>query len=174
MAEKRLRYAFIGDAKSLVNATRKSDSALGKLTRSVGKIGISAAKGFAVVGTAAVAMGVQALGVASDAEEAGAAFETTFGGAAKKTGEFVEEFANKAGLASFELKQLLATSGAVLQGIDFTAAASAELSTPLPGTLLRSVTYKVEQNQLWKHFQRHFSGKERASKLMVLRSLKQM
>jgi len=128
---KQLRYAFIGDAKSLVNATKKSDSALGKLARSAGRIGISAAQGFAVVGAAAIAMGVQALGVASDAEEAGAAFETTFGGAAKKTGEFVEEFANKAGLASFELKQLLATSGAVLQGIDFTASASAELSTKM-------------------------------------------
>ena len=31
---KQLRYAFIGDAKSLVNATKKSDSALGKLARS--------------------------------------------------------------------------------------------------------------------------------------------
>ena len=131
MGEKRLRYAFIGDAKSLISATRKSDTALGKFSRGIGKVGVAAAQSFAVVGTAAVAMGAKALTVASDAEEAGAAFETTFGQAAQDTGKFVEEFANKAGLASFELKQLLATSGAVLQGIDFTAEASANLSTKL-------------------------------------------
>ena len=131
MAEKRLRYAFIGDAKSLISATRKSDTALGKFSRGIGKVGVAAAQSFAVVGTAAVAMGAKALAVASDAEEAGAAFETTFGQAAQETGKFVEEFANKAGLASFELKQLLATSGAVLQGINFTAEGSANLSTKL-------------------------------------------
>ena len=131
MAEKKLRYAFIGDAKSLISATRKSDTALGKFSRGIGKVGVAAAQSFAVVGVAAVAMGAKALTVASDAEEAGAAFETTFGKAAQDTGKFVEEFANKAGLASFELKQLLATSGAVLQGIDFTASASAELSTKM-------------------------------------------
>ena len=131
MAEKRLRYAFIGDAKSLISATRKSDTALGKFSRGIGKVGVAAAQSFAVVGTAAIAMGAKALTVASDAEEAGAAFETTFGQAAQDTGKFVEEFANKAGLASFELKQLLATSGAVLQGINFTAEGSANLSTKL-------------------------------------------
>ena len=131
MGEKRLRYAFIGDAKSLISATRKSDTALGKFSRGIGKVGVAAAQSFAVVGTAAIAMGAKALTVASDAEEAGAAFETTFGQAAQDTGKFVEEFANKAGLASFELKQLLATSGAVLQGINFTAEGSANLSTKL-------------------------------------------
>ena len=74
MAEKRLRYAFIGDAKSLISATRKSDTALGKFSRGIGKVGVAAAQSFAVVGTAAVAMGAKALAVASDAEEAGAAF----------------------------------------------------------------------------------------------------
>lgn len=128
MSEKRLRYAFIGDADSLLRSIRKSDTALGKFSRGIGKMGKAAATGFAVVGAAAVAAGVQAIQVASDANEAGAAFDTTFGEAAQRTGKFVEEFANKAGMADFELKQLLATSGAVLQGINFTSDASADLS----------------------------------------------
>ena len=131
MAEKRLRYAFIGDADSLLRSIRKSDTALGKFSRGLGKVGSAAATGFAVVGAAAVAAGVQAIQTASDANEAAAAFETTFGEAAQRTGEFVEGFANKAGLADFELQQLLATSGAVLQGINFTADASADLAMNL-------------------------------------------
>ena len=131
MAEKRLRYAFIGDADSLLRSIRKSDTALGKFSRGIGKVGSAAATGFAVVGAAAVAAGVQAIQTASDANEAAAAFDETFGVAAQRTGKFVEDFANKAGLADFELQQLLATSGAVLQGIDFTADASADLSMNL-------------------------------------------
>ena len=131
MAEKKLRYAFIGDADSLLRSIRKSDTALGKFSRGIGKVGSAAATGFAVVGAAAVAAGVQAIQTASDANEAAAAFYETFGVAAQRTGKFVEDFANKAGLADFELQQLLATSGAVLQGIDFTADASADLSMNL-------------------------------------------
>lgn len=131
MAEKRLRYAFIGDAKSLLRSINKSETALGKFGRSVGAVGSAAVKGFGVIGAAAAVAGVKAVNVASDANEAAAAFETTFGGAAVSAGKFVEEFANKAGLAEFELKQLLATSGAVLQGINFTAEGSADLSQKL-------------------------------------------
>ena len=131
MADKKLRYAFIGDADSLLRSIRKSDTALGKFSRGIGKVGSAAATGFAVVGAAAVAAGVQAIQTASDANEAAAAFDETFGVAAQRTGKFIEGFANSAGLADFELQQLLATSGAVLQGIDFTADASADLSMNL-------------------------------------------
>jgi len=131
VAAKRLRYAFIGDAESLLRSINKSETALGKFGRSVGAVGKMAVSGFAVIGAAAAVAGVKAVNVASDANEAAAAFDTTFGGAAVSAGKFVEEFANKAGLAEHELKQLLATSGAVLQGINFTADGSADLSTKL-------------------------------------------
>ena len=49
MAEKRLRYAFIGDADSLLRAINKSDTALGGFTRSVGKIGSAAVTGFGIL-----------------------------------------------------------------------------------------------------------------------------
>ena len=69
--------------------------------------------------------------LASDANEAQAMFEETFGNALPQASAFVEEFAHKAGFAEHELQQLLGTSGAVMQGIDFTTDASADLSMKL-------------------------------------------
>ena len=68
-----------------------------------------------------------ALNAAVDAEEAGAAFDTTFGTAAQRATQFLEEFANKAGLTVGEAQQLQS----VLQGIGFTQEASADLSIEL-------------------------------------------
>jgi len=131
MAEKRLRYAFIGDADSLLRAINKSDTALGGFTRSVGKIGSAAVAGFGIIGAAATAAGIQAIQTASNAAEAGTAFEVTFGNAVKNITPFIDEFANKAGLADFELKDLLKTTGAITQGIGFTQEESAKLSQEL-------------------------------------------
>jgi hypothetical protein len=72
-----------------------------------------------------------ALEAAVSAEEAGAAFDTTFGTAAARASAFLEDFANKAGLTVGEAKQLQATLGAVAQGIGFTQEASADLSIEL-------------------------------------------
>ena len=72
-----------------------------------------------------------ALDAAVSAEEAGAAFETTFGTAAARATKFLEGFANKAGLTVGEAQQLQATLGAVAQGIGFTQEASADLSIEL-------------------------------------------
>lgn len=128
MAEKRLRYAFIGDPDSLLRAISKSDTALGKFSRGLGKVGSAAATGFGIVGAAATVAGVQAIKTASNAAEAATAFDVTFGNAVKNLNPFIDEFANKAGLADFELKDLLKTTGAITQGIGFTQEESAELS----------------------------------------------
>tara|TARA_R110000824_G_scaffold47780_3_gene135640 strand:- start:1548 stop:3476 length:1929 start_codon:yes stop_codon:yes gene_type:complete len=72
-----------------------------------------------------------ALNAAVDAEEAGAAFDTTFGTAAQRATQFLEEFANKAGLTVGEAQQLQSVLGAVAQGIGFTQEASADLSIEL-------------------------------------------
>ena len=72
-----------------------------------------------------------ALEAAVSAEEAGAAFDTTFGTAAERATVFLEGFANKAGLTVGEAQQLQATLGAVAQGIGFTQEASADLSIEL-------------------------------------------
>ena len=72
-----------------------------------------------------------ALDAAVSAEEAGAAFETTFGASAARATKFLEGFANKAGLTVGEAQQLQATLGAVAQGIGFTQEASADLTIEL-------------------------------------------
>lgn len=82
-------------------------------------------------GRALLDFSADALEAAVSAEEAAAAFGTTFGDAAQDAARFTEEFANKAGLTSAELKQLLATTGAVAQGIGFTQKQSADLGIEL-------------------------------------------
>ena len=57
----------------------------------------------------------QAVNAAVAADEAAAAFGTTFGTAADRATQFLEEFANKAGLTVGEAQQLQSTLGAVAQ-----------------------------------------------------------
>ncbi len=73
-------------------------------------------------------LGVNVTKMAIDADEAKAAFDTTFGAALPRATAFVEDFANKAGFATFELQQLMAITGNVVQGIGATEAESAALS----------------------------------------------
>ena len=49
----------------------------------------------------------------------------------QKFGTFIEDFSKKAGLAEFELQDLLKTTGMVLQGIDMSAEASVNFSKDL-------------------------------------------
>ena len=90
-------------------------------------------KGAAVLAGAGVAgkiagLATQMTSLAIDAEEASSAFETTFGKSAQRAGDFVEEFANRAGFAEYELQQLLATTGNIAQGLGATEEQSAALS----------------------------------------------
>ena len=84
-----------------------------------------------LAGKALLGFSKSALDAAVSAEEAGAAFDTTFGTAAARATLFLEDFANKAGLTVGEAQQLQATLGAVAQGIGFTQEASADLSIEL-------------------------------------------
>ena len=84
-----------------------------------------------LAGKALIGFSKSALDAAVSAEEAGAAFDTTFGTAAARATLFLEDFANKAGLTVGEAQQLQATLGAVAQGIGFTQEASADLSIEL-------------------------------------------
>ena len=84
-----------------------------------------------LAGKALVDFAADALEAAVSAEEAAAAFETTFGEAVVGVTKFTEEFANKAGLTTSELQQLLATTGSVAQGIGFTQEESADLGETL-------------------------------------------
>lgn len=88
----------------------------------------AAAAGLAVAADQILRIGAASVKMAVDAGEARAAFETTYGRALPRASEFVEEFANKAGFATYELEQMLAVTGNVVQGIGATEAESAELA----------------------------------------------
>ena len=121
------------------NSTKDFNKSVEKGTKENAKF----ASGMSGLGKAAIAGGAifaakslldfskSALDAAVSAEEAGAAFDTTFGTAAARATLFLEDFANKAGLTVGEAQQLQATLGAVAQGIGFTQEASADLSIEL-------------------------------------------
>ena len=76
--------------------------------------------GMFFVAQALLKVSAQSIRAAVDAEEAGAAFETTFGQAAQRAGDYVEGMAHKAGMARYELQQLMAITGNVVQGLGAT------------------------------------------------------
>ena len=112
-----------------VNNTTKANQRFGKSMSGLQKTAVAGGAIFA--GKILFDFAKEAVNAAVSAEEAGAAFETTFGSAAERATAFLEEFANKAGLTVGEAQQLQATLGAVAQGIGFTQEASADLSIEL-------------------------------------------
>jgi hypothetical protein len=70
----------------------------------------------------------EALNAAVVADEAAAAFGTTFGEAAQDVNNFLDDFANKAGLTVSEAQQLTAVMGSVAQGLGMTQREAASLS----------------------------------------------
>ena len=121
-----------GSADRLDNKVKRGSKANAQFAAGMSGLTKGAVVGAAVLaGKALINFSADALEAAVSAEEAAAAFDTTFGDAAKEAGRFSEQFANKAGLTNAELQQLLATTGAVAQGIGFTQKESADLGIEL-------------------------------------------
>lgn len=71
-------------------------------------------------------------------EETASKFRTVFGPAAQETQKFLDEFANSAGLTNAAAQEIVATTGAIAQGMGFGQKASAEFAeqiTRLAGDL---------------------------------------
>lgn len=110
-------------------ASAAFDKTGGSFDSLTSKIGSFAKGAIATAAAAKIAqLGAQMVGMAVDAGEAASAFETTFGDGVDAASQFVDEFANKAGFARYELQQMLATSGNVAQGIGATEEQSAALA----------------------------------------------
>jgi len=121
-----------GSANRLDKNVKNSSKANAQFAAGMSGLTKGAIAGAAIfAGKALIDFSADALEAAVSAEEAAAAFETTFGDAAQEAGRFSEQFANKAGLTNAELQQLLATTGAVAQGIGFTQKESADLGIEL-------------------------------------------
>ena len=136
MVRRDVNFRILGDPKDLKRAVADAQRAFGSLESTAKKTsrGIDVLKKGAVALAGAFAVKKianfvgETVGLAVAAEEAGSAFRTTFGPATQDVAAFVDEFANKAGLARFELEQMLAISGAVVQGLGATEEESAELA----------------------------------------------
>tara|TARA_R110002020_G_scaffold156317_4_gene338360 strand:- start:3106 stop:4485 length:1380 start_codon:yes stop_codon:yes gene_type:complete len=129
--EKKVSIAIIGKTKQFTDSLTRSQKAMNKFSSVAGTLGKATVAGLGVASVAAVTLGKDLVNLGSDANEARSAFETTFGESVPKLSGFVDEFANKAGLAAHELEGLLTQSGAIMQGIEFTGEASADLSVKL-------------------------------------------
>jgi hypothetical protein len=120
---------IFGDAQDAVKAFRATEKSAGVTESKLGKFAKTAKLALGAVAAAGIArIGADLIGMASDAEEAASAFETTFGPAVDGVQGFVDEFAQKAGFAEHELQQLLAVTGNIVQGLGGTEQASADLS----------------------------------------------
>lgn len=124
------------DIRDFEKDMKKADGRIGKLEKSTGKASKSMGGFGKAVKSAGLAIGAMQIArfvadtvqMAVAAEEAESAFRTTFGEALPEATKFVEEFATKAGFAQFELQQLLAVTGNIVQGLGGTEKESAELS----------------------------------------------
>lgn len=120
-----LRVQFLGDANSLIRAADKAKRALDDTERSVSKTDKSLGllkKGAIALGGAFAATKVadfvgDSIQLAIAAEEAGNKFDAVFGPAADGLGASLEELGNKAGIADFELENMVGTTGNVILGL---------------------------------------------------------
>ena len=113
----------------VATSAMKAGDSVGHMERGFNKL--KTVLGAAVIfqaGKQLAAFGKEALDLAVDAEEAASAFATAFGAAEDDMASFVNEFANMAGFTKGELKQLLAVTGSVVQGIGATEEESAQLA----------------------------------------------
>ena len=119
-------------ARDLDDQINKSEKTNRKMSDSMSALRKTAIAGGAIFATKALFdFSKSAVEASVAADEAAAAFGTTFGSAAERATRFLEDFANKAGLTVGEAQQLQATLGAVAQGIGFTQEESADLAIEL-------------------------------------------
>lgn len=89
---------------------------------------VAIAGGIAIAAKKLIELGGAAVTMAIDAGEAASAFNTTFGSAAAEAGQFIEEFANKAGFTVGELQQMAAVTGNVAIGLGATEESAAGMT----------------------------------------------
>lgn len=113
--------------------TRRTQSAVQKMTPSLGGLGKAAAaagvafaSAFAVRGAFRAGKELAALG--SIAEETASKYNTVFGPAVSGVNDFLDEFAIKAGQTREEMQAVVSTTGAIVQGFGATQTESARFA----------------------------------------------
>ncbi|MFH2071889.1 MAG: hypothetical protein ABIJ75_03435 [Actinomycetota bacterium] len=105
------------------------EASTGKATGGMGKFASAAKVAVGALATKEILdFAKQTLTLAVNAEAAGSMFATTFGPAVDDAQEFVDEMANKMGMANYELQQMMGITANTIQGIGGTEEASRKLS----------------------------------------------
>lgn len=114
------------EIKDITKNSKKAENPMGKLGKTIGtafKVGVIVAFGKQIADVT-----MQMANLALEAQESAAAFEITFGSAAKETTRFVNEMAHAFGMTKAEMQQQMAVTGSVIQGLGFTSDAAAGMS----------------------------------------------
>lgn len=107
---------------------RMTDS-VKRLTSGMNLLKVAAAAAFLFFTGAQIARAAKGIfDIAAAVEETQSKFSTVFGQSTAAVQEFLDEYANVAGLANQVAQDMTASTGALLQGLNFTQEASAELS----------------------------------------------
>jgi len=147
----KLTASTSGFAKAMDKAgdkTKNFRKGAGKVAGSMKAFGIQAAAAAAVV--SGLVWGAKKIfDLGASIQETGSKFNTVFGTeASAQVSAFLDNFANKAGLTTNEAKGLVATTGAIAQGLGFTQKASGDMAieiTKLAGDLSSFNNLPTEQ-----------------------------
>lgn len=117
---------FDREVKDITKNVGKAKTPMEKLGKNIGtafKVGVIIAFGKQIADVT-----MQMANLALEAQESAAAFEITFGSAAKETTKFVNEMAHAFGMTRAEMQQQMAVTGSIIQGMGFTSQAAAGMS----------------------------------------------
>lgn len=117
---------FGREVKDITKDVSKAKTPMEKLGKNIGtafKVGVVIAFGKQIADVT-----MQMANLALEAQESAAAFEITFGSAAKETTRFVNEMAHAFGMTRAEMQQQMAVTGSIIQGMGFTSQAAAGMS----------------------------------------------
>ncbi len=118
-------------AQAQTKAINEQRKAREKQTKALKQNLKQAAATMAIVGVAVLALGAKTVQMASNVEEASQKFDEVFGPAAKRTGDAIDEFAEKAQRSKFALREMAADVGAILEPMLGSKAAASDMSIQL-------------------------------------------
>lgn len=128
-----LRVDIVTNSKGADKGIGATESRLGKFGGRAAKVGKLAAKGLAVVGVAAIGVGVSVAKSASRQEQAFGALDSIYGKNSARVKRWAKNASGSVGLAASEYAELSSVVGAQLQGMGFETDKSANKSKQLIG-----------------------------------------
>jgi hypothetical protein len=126
-----LKVDIVSDARGVKKGTDDAESRLSKFSGKVGKFGKAAALGLVGVGVAAVVVGKQVVGAASEQQQAFGALDSIYGRNSKTVKRWAKSAATNLGLTATEYGNLSAIVGSQLKNMGRSQSAAAKDSDHL-------------------------------------------